>query len=459
MTTQAAPPANRRSLFWIGVLALFTAALANSIRVGSAGAIKAGLLDKIDAAHSGEMIGVVLGNSFLGFALSLVVISPLLDRFGAKRVVLFAAACFILGPALVLLSAHAGGSVYALLNVAMVIWGFGWGATESSINPIIATLFPGDKTGKLNALHAWWPFGIVVGGLLSVLFFKQLDLSWQALIALPMIPGAVLAWWAARHDFPQTESSAQGVPFAEMIAEPFKRPTFWIFFAIMFLTASTELAPGAWVDVTLTETVGFSGILVLVYVSAIMFVMRHFAGALDHRFSDMGLLWFCTVPATIGLYLLSTATSATTALVAATFWAFGVCFMWPTMLAAVSRRYPSSGPWGIGLVGFAGALAIRFVLPRLGAIYDEAKLAKAGSQAALDALQPGTAANHEVLAYAAEQSFQTIAIIPVVLFVVFGAVWLVERRIRIIATESPGEVPANAGPTPEPVRTPRTVKR
>ena len=36
------------------------------------------------------------------------------------------------------------------------------------------------------------------------------------------------------------------------------------FFAIMFLTASTELAPGAWVDVTLTETVGFSGILVLV---------------------------------------------------------------------------------------------------------------------------------------------------------------------------------------------------
>jgi len=182
--------------------------------------------------------------------------------------------------------------------------------------------------------------------------------------------------------------------------------------------------------VTLTETVGFSGILVLVYVSAIMFVMRHFAGALDHRFSDMGLLWFCTVPAAIGLYLLSTATSAVAALVAATFWAFGVCFMWPTMLAAVSRRFPRSGPLGIGLIGFAGALAIRFVLPRLGAIYDQARLAKAGSQAALDALRPGSAANHEVLGYAAEQSFQTIAIIPMVLFFVFGAVWLYERRCR-----------------------------
>jgi hypothetical protein len=237
----------------------------------------------------------------------------------------------------------------------------------------------------------------------------------------------VLAIWAARHEFPQTESTVQGVPFAEMMAEPFKRPSFWIFFAIMFLTASAELAPGAWVDVTLTETVGFSGILVLVYVSAIMFVMRHFAGALDHKFSDMGLLWFSTVPAAIGLYLLSTATSAATALVAATFWAIGVCFMWPTMLAAVSRRFPRSGPWGIGLIGFAGALAIRFVLPQLGAIYDKAKLTAAGSQEALNAIKPGTPEMQEVLGFAAETSFQTIAIIPVILFAIFGLVWFFER--------------------------------
>jgi MFS family permease len=427
MSTTAGPPANHRSIFWISVLALFTAALANSIRAGSAGALKAALLDPIDAAHSGEMIGTVLGNSFLGFALSLLVISPLLDRFGAKKVILFAAACFIIGPALVLGSAHAGGSVYTLLNIAMIIWGCGWGATEASINPLATTLYPEDKTGKLNTLHAWWPFGIVVGGLLSVLFFKQLNLSWEVLVALPIIPGIILAIWAAQHEFPQTESTAAGVTFGEMMAEPFKRPTFWIFFGIMFLTASAELAPGAWVDVTLTETVGFSGILVLVYVSAIMFVMRHFAGALEHRFSDMGLLWFTTVPAAIGLYLLSTASSAATALVAATFWAFGVCFMWPTMLASVARRFPRSGPWGIGLIGFAGALAIRFVLPELGSIYDKAKLTKAGSQQALDALQAGTPEMHTVLAYAAETSFKTVAIIPVILFFIFGLVWFFER--------------------------------
>jgi len=220
------------------------------------------------------------------------------------------------------------------------------------------------------------------------------------------------------------------VTFGEMMAEPFKRPSFWVFFAIMFLTASAELAPGAWVDVTLSQTVGFSGILVLVYVSAIMFVMRHFAGALAHRFSDMGLLLICTVPAAIGLYLLSIANSPITALVAATLWAFGVCFMWPTMLAAASRRFPRSGPWGIGLIGFAGAMAIYFVLPQLGKIYDDAKLEKAGGKDAFDALQPGSSGLQQALSYAAEQSFQTIAIIPVMLFFIFGAVWLYERKAK-----------------------------
>jgi MFS family permease len=420
---------NRRAIFWICVLALFTAALSFSVRTGASGAIKAALLDPAVPQHSGEMIAAALGNSFLGFALSLLVISPLLDVFGAKRVILFASACYIAGPVLILLSPQMGDidAVYGLLTVGMVISGFGWGATEASINPITTALYPQEKTKELNILHAWWPAGIVLGGLASLLVFKQLDLGWRVLIGLIPIPGALFGLWALTQRFPKTESTTLGVPFREMLAEPFKRPSFWIFPAIMFLTASAELAPGSWVDVALTQTVGMPGIVVLIYVSAIMFVMRHFAGALERRFSDMGLLCLCTIPAAIGLYLLSFAASPLTALAAATLWAFGVCFMWPTMLAAVARRYPRGGPWSIGVVGFAGAMAIYFVLPQIGRIYDAAKLEKAGGEAAYAALQPGPELQ-QVLAYAAEQSFQVIALIPAVLFFIFGAVWLAERR-------------------------------
>lgn len=420
-----------RAIYWICVLALFTAALSFSIRTGASGAIKAALLDPVVPLHSGEMIATALGNGFLGFALSLLVIGPLLDVVGVKRVIVFAAACFVAGPALILAAPGLDGidSVFGMLTAGMVVCGLGWGATEASINPLTTALYPDDKTGKLNALHAWWPFGIVIGGLLSLLFFQWLALDWRWLVSLIALPGIVFGLWALRHEFPQTESTRLGVPFGEMIAEPFRRPSFWVFFVIMFLTASAELAPGSWVDVALTQTVGMPGILVLVYVSAIMFVMRHFAGPLEHRFSDMGLLCLCTIPAAIGLYLLSIAHSPGAALVAATLWAIGVCFMWPTMLAAVARRYPRGGPWTIGVLGFAGAMAIYALLPQIGRIYDQAKLEKAGGEAAFAALQPGPELG-AVLAHAAERSFQVIAVVPVVLFFVFGVLWLVERRSR-----------------------------
>jgi predicted MFS family arabinose efflux permease len=426
--TTGTRPGNHRAIFWISVLALFTAALANAIRGGASDAMKQELFDPTAAARSGELIGSALGNAFLGFALSLLVISPLLDKIGAKRILLFAAACFIFGPVLILLAPSAGGfdAVYGVLTAGMILTGFGWGATEGSINALTTTIYPEDKTGRLNVLHAWWPAGIIVGGLLSVLLFGG-GFGWRTLIALLMIPGVVLGVWVLRHDFPQTESTVAGVSFREMLAEPFKHLGFWIFPAIMFLTASAELAPGAWVQVALTETVGMQGILLMVYVSAIMFAMRHFAGPLEHRFSDMGLLCLSTVPAAIGLYLLATANSPFTALLAATLWAFGVCFMWPTMLAAVARRYPRSGSWGIGLVNFSGALAIYLVLPEIGKIYDTAKIAKAGGEEAFKALQTGSPGMHEALVYAAEVSFKAISIIPVVLFFVFGAVWFYER--------------------------------
>lgn len=436
MDNNKAAPVGSRAIFWICVLLLTTAALSFSIRTGMSGAIKAALLDPYMPLQSGEMIAASLGYGFLGFALSLLAVSPFLDVFGAKKVVLFSALCFMIGPIVIILSpmGGSGANIYAILNIGMVICGLGWGSMEASVNPLVAALYPDDKTSRLNILHAWWPAGIVIGGLGSVVLHEGMGGSWQLMVALITVPAAVCGIWSMRQSFPVTESTARGVSFGAMLKEPFRHPGFWIFPMIMFLTASAELAPGSWVDVALSETVGMPGILVLVYVSAIMFVMRHFAGPLDRRFSDMGLLCVCTIPAAAGLYLLATANSPATALVAATLWAIGVCFMWPTMLAASARRYPDAGPWGIGIVGFAGAMAIYAVLPQIGKIYDRSKLERAGGEEAFAALQPGPALQ-DVMAYAAEQSFKAISVVPVVLLFIFGALWFYERRRRRMAKD------------------------
>jgi len=432
-TNASATHPNRGTLFWICALALFTAATAFSLRVAASGAIKEALFDPVDLANSGRMIGDALGAAFLGFAASLLVASPILDVLGAKRVLLVASASFIIGPLLVILapSLATGADVVPIVWWGMLVMGVGWGCTEAAINPVAAALFPDDKTHRLNVLHAWWPAGVVFGGLTSLVLFQVLHLDWRIAIALIMAPAIGFGFWAMSQTFPKTHAEADNTSFTEMLLVVVKRPTFWIFFAIMFLTASAELAPSSWVDIALSETVHMPGIVVLVYVAAIMFVMRHFAGALAKRFSDMGLLWFATVPAGIGLYLLSVASSPLTAFIAATVWAVGVCYMWPTMLAAVAHRYPRGGPWAIGLTGFAGALAIRFLLPELGGIYDAAKIDHAGGQDAFQALQPGSEELAGALAHAATTSFQTIAIIPAILFVIFGAVWLFERTRKL----------------------------
>ncbi len=137
------------------------------------------------------------------------------------------------------------------------------------------------------------------------------------------------------------------------------------------------------------------------------------------------MLWWSALLATIGLLALSAASSPVTGILAATVWGLGVCFMWPTMLANVSERYPRGGELFIGLMGFAAALAIQFVLPVLGSIYDEEKRALAGGEAAFNALEGERL--EAVLRGAAETSFQTLAIVPAVLIFVFGAIWLWDR--------------------------------
>ena len=131
------------------------------------------------------------------------------------------------------------------------------------------------------------------------------------------------------------------------------------------------------------------------------------------------------VPPSAGLLLLSVANSPLTGLLAATVWGTGVCYMWPTMLAAASERFPWGGALLMGLMGTAGTLSIYFVLPLMGKIFDNAKIAAAGGEEAFGRLT-GEELNR-VLTIASQTSFRYVAILPAVLLAVFGAIWLYDR--------------------------------
>ena len=416
---------NKSRIFLVSVLALVTAGVAASLRSDIATELQTTFFDPIDKATSAEKIGNVLGYPFLGFAITIALGSPLLDIIGMALLLPLSAICFLLGTITILAAPHlaSGAGIYDVILIGAVITGIGWGLVETVINPLTATLYPDDKTARLNVLHAWWPGGLIIGGLLAY-FLGQAGIGWQIKLSLVLIPAIAVIVLCTGLKFPPTERSASGVTMGEMFRE-LMNPMFLVLFCSMFLTAASELAPGQWVPFALTQTVHMQGILLIVYVSGIMFVARHFAGPIAHKLSPIGLLWVSCALAALGLIALSVANSPITGILAATVWGCGVCFMWPTMLATASERFPRGGALLMGLMGTAGTLSIRFVLPEMGKIFDAKKIELAGTEAAFNALTGDKLA--QVNAQASQASFQAVAVLPAILLLVFGAIWLYDR--------------------------------
>jgi len=80
----------------------------------------------------------------------------------------------------------------------------------------------------------------------------------------------------------------------------------------------------------------------------------------------------------------------------------------------------------LNLIGTAGSLSTYFLLPEMGRIFDNAKIEAAGGEAAFAALS-GDPLN-AVLAQASTASFRIVAFMPAILLIVFGLVWLNDRR-------------------------------
>jgi hypothetical protein len=79
----------------------------------------------------------------------------------------------------------------------------------------------------------------------------------------------------------------------------------------------------------------------------------------------------------------------------------------------------------MGLMGTAGTASIYFVLPMMGRVFDDAKIAAAGGEEAFKALQGDQLAN--VLSFAAQTSFRYVAALPAILLIVFGIIWIYDR--------------------------------
>jgi MFS family permease len=381
---------NPQRLFVASCIALLATAMSFAIRGDIMGELELAFgLDKVQ-------LGWISGAAFWGFGLSILFGGTLCDLLGMGRLLKLAAVGHIAG---VLLTVFA--TDFTMLFAATVVIGIANGFVEAGINPLIATLYRENKTARLVKLHAWFPGGIVVGGVLAF-GFTQLGLGWQAKMLLMLVPSAIYAAMFFAQRFPDSERKAAGVSTAAMYGE-LKRPLFLVVFVCMWLTAATELGPGQWVSNIFNEVMHSTlqaGVLLLVWINGIMYALRQFGGGLAHRISPVTLVAVTAPIAAIGLWLFGRADTPVLAFAAAALLAVGTAFWWPTMLGLTSERFPRGGALALAMVGAAGAFSTAVAGPVMGWINNT---------------------------YGATNVLPIWAVLPVLIALIFGILHLVDR--------------------------------
>ncbi|MEQ1798208.1 MAG: MFS transporter, partial [Lacibacter sp.] len=347
----------RNQLFIASCLALLVTSLSFGIR--------AGLLDtwKHNFGLSQEQAGIITSTAFWGFPLAIIIGGMVVDIIGMKKL-LVAAAIFHLSGIVLTIMATGFWSLF----ISTLLIGLGNGTVEAACNPLVASLYPENKTTKLNHFHLWFPGGIVIGTLI-VKFFginipdtSYLD-NWKLLVAVMLIPTIIYGYLFSKLEFPVTERVSSGVSTSQMYGALIN-PLFFLMIILMFGTAITELFTGQWIDVLL-KNVTDNALLLLTIETGVMVLGRAFAGPVVHKLSPTGVLLFSAIFAALGLYLLGH-TTGNMLFVGAVIFGIGVCYFWPTMLGFVSENLPKTGAVGMNLMGGAGMFAVSLYMIFMG---------------------------------------------------------------------------------------------
>ncbi len=361
-------------------------------------------------------VGNIFGAGLAPFAISIILFSLVIDRIGYGRTMIFAFVCHILSAWLTITA-----DSYETFYLATFIFALGNGAVEAVINPVVATVYSDNKTHWLNILHAGWPGGLVLGGVLTLLmgqndtFMNLPGQMWQWKVGLVLIPTVVYGGLLLGVKFPVSERVSAGVSYKEMLSEfgiagfvvvatmlvigtsqtlqvwdivlgkwaiaaiiaaatlafatqirTLGQPIFVFLMLIMIPLAITELGTDSWITKLMEEILAGGdggaaaakyGSWVLVYTSAIMFGLRFFAGPIVHRISPLGLLCTCAAIAATGLFWLSNAKGVAMVFAAATCYGIGKSFFWPTTLGVVAERFPKGGALTLNSIAGVGMLS------------------------------------------------------------------------------------------------------
>jgi MFS family permease len=444
MSTTTNTDNGNKTLFWGCFIALITTAFAFITR---AFLINIPELWPSDFGLNTVQAQELFGAGIWPFAISIIAFSLIIDRIGYRVAMIFSFVCYVIYAALALKAygmvnvtglegealKAAQGNAYNYLYWGSIILGLGNGTVEAFINPVVATMYKREKTKWLNILHAGWPGGLVLGGVITIAVGSQAAADWRILIYLIAAPAVVYLVMLLKQEFPVNERVASGTSYKEMLAEfgvigafiafflIFKqlggvfawsdtivyavtgasvvayglycqslgRPILILLCLVMMPLATTELGTDGAITGIMEgpmKEAGFNPLWVLIYTSAIMAILRFFfAGPIVEKLTPIGLLAASAALAIIGLFLLASAEGLVVIFACATLYGLGKTFFWPTTLGVVSEQCPKGGALTLNAIAGIGMLTVGIVGgPLIG------KMQEDSAKAAIEAKMEGT---------------------------------------------------------------------
>lgn len=388
---------------------LFTACCIALIVTAMTFAIRAGILSELSVKFNfnNTELGWINGMAFLGFPIAMMFGGLIYNYVGARTLMYLAFACHLLG---LILTITAGGFWTLLLSSFFI--GFANGSVEAACNPLIADIYHTRKTAMLNKFHVWFPGGIVIGSLVSALMTK-LGLGWQMQIAIMIIPTLIYGFMIFGQTFPSMANSETST--STNIKALFS-PLFLFMIVCMTMTAISEFGAQQWVG-RIFESSDVHPMMILALTAGLMALGRFFAGPLVHAFNPAGVLVMSAIVTTIGLLLLSQASGFMIYVSAAVF-ALGVTYFWPTMIGFTSEYTAKTGALGMSLMGGAGMFSVSMWNPVIGGWLDDAKAEAIANGVTGDAVE----------LVAGQATLQSLAMIPGVLIIAFGVLFVLRKR-------------------------------
>ena len=203
---------NAHRLLWAGFMAI--------LATGVGFAIRGGILDNWveQFGFTQEQVGKITGAGLSGFCFGIIIGGVIVDKIGYGKLVALALVGHILS-AIVTFSASSADTAYQMLFWGSFIFAFANGTLEAVANPLVATVFPNNRTHYLNILHASWPAGLVLGTVAGWYLDDRLHWDWKWQLALYLVPTAIYAIMFLGQSFPKSEAAAKGASFVDMFRD------------------------------------------------------------------------------------------------------------------------------------------------------------------------------------------------------------------------------------------------